>query len=152
MQISAVMEKLNGQKVRLGQKTNLGFYKYDASGRKTELDSTIYSELGLSAPTNPYDMKECIERGVLAMINECALALDEDRIVETPHEVDLAMIMGTGFPPFRGGLLKYADALGAKYICEQLEAYAQKRNATARLSPSRKLKDRAQSNKTFYIV
>lgn len=150
VQISPAMEKLSGQKVRLGQKTNLGFYKYDSSGRKTELDSTIYLELGLAAPTNPYDSTECIERGVFAMVNECALALDEDRIVETPHEVDLAMIMGTGFPPFRGGLLKYADAMTAKYICEKLEGYAQKRSAATRLSPSRKLKERAQSGKTFY--
>ena len=52
------------------------------------------------------------------MVNECALALDQDKIVETPHEVDLAMIMGTGFPPFRGGLLKYADHVGAQYIAE----------------------------------
>ncbi len=151
VQIAACMDKLDGQKLRLGQKTNLGFYKYDDSGRKTEFDASIYAELGLSSPTNPYDMKECIERGVFAMVNECALALDEDRIVETPHEVDLAMIMGTGFPPFRGGLLKYADNVGIKYIHDQLESYAQRRSAGARLAPSRKVKERVQNNKTFYV-
>ena len=41
---------------------------------------------------------------LFAMINEAALILDE-RIVASPGELDLAMIMGTGFPPFRGGLL-----------------------------------------------
>lgn len=150
VEVPALMQKLSENKSRLGQKTNLGFYKYDSSGRKTEVDSSIYSELGMSAPTNPYDVSECLERGVFAMINECALALDEDRIVETPHEVDLAMIMGTGFPPFRGGLLKYADSVGCKVIAEKLTAYAEKRNAKARLSPNSKLKARATSGLLFY--
>lgn len=150
VEVPELMEKLASNKNRLGQKSNLGFYKYSGDGRKTELDSTIYSELGLSAPTNPFEMKECLERGVFAMVNECALALDQDRIVETPHEVDLAMIMGTGFPPFRGGLLKYADSVGAKYICDQLKGYAEKRNAAKRLKPNVKLTDRASTNKLFY--
>lgn len=151
VEVSPIMEKLAANKSRLGQKTNLGFYKYDQNGRKTEVDQTIYAELGLSARTNPYDAQECVERGVFAMINECCLALDADRIVETPHEVDLAMIMGTGFPPFRGGLLKYADSVGCKYVAERLTHYAAARNAKARLSPSSKLAERAQSNKKFYI-
>lgn len=151
VEVSPIMEKLEQNKSRLGQKTNLGFYKYDSNGRKTEVDQTVYAELGLSARTNPYDAKECVERGVFAMINECCLALDADRIVETPHEVDLAMIMGTGFPPFRGGLLKYADSVGAKYVAERLTHYASARNAKARLSPSAKLSERASSGKTFYV-
>ena len=150
VEVPALMQKLSENKSRLGQKTNLGFYKYDSSGRKTEVDAGIYSELGMSAPTNPYDVKECLERGVFAMINECALALDADKIVETPHEVDLAMIMGTGFPPFRGGLLKYADSIGCKYIATQLTTYAEKRNAKARLTPNAKLIARAESGKLFY--
>ena len=138
--------------MRLGQKTNLGFYKYDSASKKTEVDAGIYAELGMPAPTNPYDVKECLERGIFAMINECALALDADKIVETPHEVDLAMIMGTGFPPFRGGLLKYADSIGCKYVAEKLSAYAEKRNAKMRLTPNVKLIARAESGKTFYTA
>lgn len=151
VEVSPIMDKLAANKARLGQKTNLGFYKYDHNGRKTEVDQTVYAELGLSARTNPYDAQECVERGVFAMINECCLALDADKIVETPHEVDLAMIMGTGFPPFRGGLLKYADSVGCKYVAERLTHYAFSRNAKARLSPSSKLAERAQSNKRFYV-
>jgi len=150
VEVPELMEKLVGNKNRLGQKTNLGFYKYGTDGKKAEVDSTIYSELGLNSPSNPYDMKECIERGVFSMVNECALALDQDRIVETPSEVDLAMIMGTGFPPFRGGLLKYADNIGARYIADQLESYAKKRSATKRLSPNARLLTRAQGEKKFY--
>lgn len=150
VEVAPIFEKIAANKNRLGQKTGLGFYKYDSSGRKQEFDQSIYAELGLSAPTNPYDTKECIERGIFAMANECALALDKDQIVDTPHEVDLAMIMGTGFPPFRGGLLKYVDSIGTKYIAERLQHYADSRNAKKRLSPSSKLLERAHSAKPFY--
>lgn len=150
VEVPALMEKLEKNKSRMGQKTNLGFYKYDNSGRKIEVDQSIYSELGLGAPTNPYGEQECMERGVFAMINECALALDQDKIVETPHEVDLAMIMGTGFPPFRGGLLRYADSLGADYVKKQLEKYSGERKAN-RLKPSAKLRERAEKKTKFYV-
>jgi 3-hydroxyacyl-CoA dehydrogenase / enoyl-CoA hydratase / 3-hydroxybutyryl-CoA epimerase len=113
------------------------------------VDQAIYAELGMSAPTNPYSDQECLERGVFAMINECALALDIDKIVETPNEVDLGMIMGTGFPPFRGGLLKYADSVGAEYIKTQLDKYSNDRKAN-RLKPTSRLKERAAQKLKFY--
>lgn len=149
VEIPEIMSQLEKNKSRLGQKTNLGFYKYDSNGRKLEIDQSIYAELGLSSPTDPFSDQECLERGVFAMINECALALDQDKIVETPHEVDLAMIMGTGFPPFRGGLLKYADSVGAAVIKTQLEKYAVERKAK-RLKPSSKLIERAEKKLKFY--
>lgn len=148
VEMPALMEKLEKNKQRLGQKTNLGFYKYN-DGRKGEVDQSIYAELGLGSPTNPLSDQECLERGVFAMINECCLALDQDKIVDTPNEVDLAMIMGTGFPPFRGGLTKYADAVGADYVKTQLDKYASERKAN-RLKPSSKLVERAQKKAKFY--
>ncbi len=148
IEISPIMEKLLAAG-RLGRKNSKGFYLYDATGKRLETDSTVYEDLGLSSPTDPYEEKECLERGVFSMINECSLALNQDRIVETPHEVDLAMIMGTGFPPFRGGLLKYADSLGANYIADQLELYSSQRKA-ARLKPAAPLRDMAKNEKTFY--
>ena len=149
VEVPALMEKFGKNKARLGQKTNLGFYTYDAGGRKGSVDQTYYSELGLSTPTNPLTDQECIERGIFAMINEASLALDSDKIVDTPNEVDLAMIMGTGFPPFRGGLLKYADSVGADYIKTQLEKYSRERKAN-RLKPSARLIERAQNKVKFY--
>ncbi len=149
VEMPALMEKLEQNKNRLGQKTHLGFYKYDQDGKKTGVDAGIYTELGLSAPINPVPIKDCIERCVFAMVNECALALDADRIVETPHEVDLAMIMGTGFPPFRGGLLKYADAVGSVYIVEQLKKFSASTGAN-RLKPTSKMTERALAQKKFY--
>ncbi|XGC82359.1 3-hydroxyacyl-CoA dehydrogenase NAD-binding domain-containing protein [Bdellovibrio bacteriovorus] len=134
---------------RLGRKNGKGFYHYSEDGKRGDVDQTVYAALGLGQPTNPYDSKECIERGVFAMVNECSLALIEDRIVETPHEVDLAMIMGTGFPPFRGGLMKYTDAVGSQYVADQLATYAASRKAP-RLKPSVPLSNMAKSNSKFY--
>lgn len=148
VELAPCMEAL-GKTGRLGKKNGQGFYTYSEDGKRQGVDETIYSALGLSAPTSPLSSKECIERGVFAMVNECSRALIEDKIVETPQEVDLAMIMGTGFPPFRGGLLKYADSVGLTYIETQLAEYAVQRNA-ARLRPANPLKDLAKANKKFY--
>lgn len=147
IEIAPIMELLESSK-RLGKKNGKGFYKYDEKGYRTEVDATVYDDLKLPAPKNPLSTKECIERGVFAMINECSLALIEEKIVETPEEVDLAMIMGTGFPPFRGGLLKYADSIGTEYIVDQLEIYA--RGGAARLKPNNPLRSMAKTKRKFY--
>lgn len=147
IEIAPLMEKLEQSK-RKGKKNGQGFYKYDENGKRGDVDQSVYSEFGLPSPKDPLSNRECIERGVFAMINECSLALLEDRIVDTPHEVDLAMIMGTGFPPFRGGLLKYADTIGTTYIVDQLEIYSAK-NA-ARLKPATPLRNLAKNGKKFY--
>lgn len=148
IEMAPAMEALD-KSGRLGRKNNKGFYLYDEKGQRGGVDQSIYGALGLSTPTNPLDTKECLERGVFSMINECSLALIEDRIVETPHEVDLAMIMGTGFPPFRGGLLKYADSVGTQYIADQLAMYASNRKAP-RLKPAMPLSNMAKNSRKFY--
>ncbi len=136
IQMAPCMEKL-ATTGRLGKKNSKGFYLYSSDRNvKPAVDPVIYAELGLPQPTNPLAETECLERGIFAMINECSRALLTDKIVDHPHEVDLAMIMGTGFPPFRGGLLRYADSLGVKYIAGQLEKYSQK---ARRLKPAPEL-------------
>jgi len=148
VEIASIMDHLEASK-RLGQKGGLGFYKYDSRGKKLEVDPGLYDLLKLPAPKNPWSKEECVERGVFAMVNECTRALIDDKIVNLPNEVDLAMIMGTGFPPFRGGLLKYADSVGAKKIAEQLQKFASERKA-ARLTPSPTLKAMADKGEKFY--
>lgn len=133
---------------RLGKKNQKGFYKYDEKGKKLELDQSIYKDLELGLPKNPYDEETCVRRGVFAMINEASRALIDDRIVESAEKVDLAMIMGTGFPPFRGGLMKYADSLGSQLIVDELarfeEAYGM------RFKPTDSLVQLADKDQKFY--
>ncbi len=147
MEISKIMDGLE-KSGRLGRKNGKGFYHYN-EGKRGEVDATVYQALGLAAPTNPYDTKECVERGVFSMVNECSRALLEDKVVDTSAEVDLAMIMGTGFPPFRGGLLRFADSLGSKYVAEQLEKYSSLRKAV-RLKPAPQMMNLAKTQSKFY--
>lgn len=140
-----VFEKLEASK-KLGRKGGRGFYIYE--GRSKTLDSNIYNELGVGAPNNAHDEKEIIERGIFRMINEAALVLVEEKIVETASELDLAMIMGTGFPPFRGGLLKYADSLGTQHIADELEMLASKYGT--RFKPTQPLLGLAKTQRRFY--
>lgn len=147
IEIAEVSKKLTASG-RLGKKSNKGFYLYDDRGKELEVDQTIYKELGLSSPTDKLTEKECLERGMFQMVNEAAQALLGEHIVNTPGEVDLAMIMGTGFPPFRGGLLKWADTQGSKYIVEELEIYASKYGK--RFRPLAPLVNMAKSGRKFY--
>ncbi len=149
MEISKIMDGLE-KSGRLGRKNGKGFYLY-SEGKRGDVDATVYQALGLAAPTNPFDTKECVERGVFSMVNECSRALLDDKVVETAAEVDLAMIMGTGFPPFRGGLLRFADSLGSKYVAEQLEKYSSLRKAV-RLKPAPQMMSLAKSQSKFYTI
>ncbi len=147
VQVPASMAKLVEQK-RLGKKTQKGFYHYEANGKRGGVDHSVYEALGLKTPTDSITDKDVVQRGIFAMINEAALALIEERIVDTPEEVDLAMIMGTGFPPFRGGLLRYADSVGTAYIADELEIYATKLGD--RFKTSVPLRNMAKTKRSFY--
>ncbi len=130
---------------RLGKKGGLGFYKYE-NGKEAGIDSSIYAELGLE-PRRDMSEKDIQQRAVFVMINEAARIL-EDRIVAAPGDVDLGMIMGTGFPPFRGGLLRYADKVGLRPIVTELERYQKERGD--RFAPAPLLARKAEAGETFY--
>jgi len=125
---------------RFGKKNGKGLYLYEA-GKRQSPDPSVYKLLNIKS-THPADEQAVVERMIFAMVNEAAMILDE-KIVASAAELDLAMIMGTGFPPFRGGLLRYADKLGLPYILARLDDLAQKHGkrflATAAL---RKLAER----------
>ena len=57
------------------------------------------------------------------LIDEAALCLAEE-VIGGADELDLAMVLGTGFPPFRGGPLRYADSIGLPGIVERLQERA----------------------------
>jgi 3-hydroxyacyl-CoA dehydrogenase/enoyl-CoA hydratase/3-hydroxybutyryl-CoA epimerase len=131
----------------LGKKNGKGFYTYDSTGREKKFDPEIYSILGVEPKAGAVSDEEIVERCVLAMINEAAMCLDE-QVVATPAELDLGMIMGTGFPPFRGGLCRYADTLGPQAILEKLKKYEAKLGL--RFRPSEAIVKRAKSGQKFY--
>ena len=81
------------------------------------------------------------------MINEAAYCLSEG-IVASPAKLDLAMIFGTAFPPFRGGICAYADTLGASAVVEGLQRLAKERGA--RFAPAPLLIEMARTGKRFF--
>lgn len=132
---------------RLGKKNGKGFYYYSADGRQKSFDAEIYSILGVSPKDNAVTAEEMVDRCMLPMINEASRCLD-DGIVATAEEVDLGMIMGTGFPPFRGGLLRYADSLGAKEILARMKKLESKTGE--RFKPAPRILKMAETGETFY--
>jgi len=107
---------------RLGAKNGRGFYRY-RDGKRGVPDGETYRLIGSPTPRDlpPETLQE---RMVLAMINEAAICLDEG-VVREPRDVDIAMVMGTGFPPFRGGLLRYADSVGIPIVADRLSRLAE---------------------------
>ncbi len=130
---------------RLGRKSKLGFYRYRE--REITADPAVYPLADRPArDVITAGPPAWVERMTLAMINEAARCLEET-VVESPAQVDLAMIMGTGFPPFRGGLLRHADVLGAPRVVERLRALAQEQGA--RFEPCALLARMAQEGYVF---
>ncbi|HKB06705.1 MAG TPA: 3-hydroxyacyl-CoA dehydrogenase NAD-binding domain-containing protein [Candidatus Polarisedimenticolia bacterium] len=91
-------------------------------GPPREVNEAVYG-LVSARPRHHLDAGPTETRLVLPMINEAARCL-EGGIVANPSRVDLAMVLGTGFPPFRGGLLRHADTLGLTAVVQGLEALA----------------------------
>ena len=85
---------------------------------------------------------------IYIMINEAARCLEED-IVDSPGSIDIGMIFGTGFPAFRGGLLRYADFIGINHVINSLERLSTKLNAE-RFKPCTYLIDLKDQRKGFY--
>ncbi len=105
---------------RLGRKGGKGFYRY-AKGKEKDFDPSVYADLRLPVRRSTPDKALVVDRLLLAMVNEAARVLQSE-IVGSAADVDLGMIMGTGFPPFRGGLLRYADDRGLAEVLDGLSA------------------------------
>jgi 3-hydroxyacyl-CoA dehydrogenase/enoyl-CoA hydratase/3-hydroxybutyryl-CoA epimerase len=130
---------------RLGRKNGRGVYKW-VNGKKGEPDGSVYKLLRTSGAREEKG-DELAARMVAAMVNEAAMILDEG-IASCAADVDLAMIMGTGFPPFRGGLLRHADDLGIPKVVETLRALEAKHGP--RFAPSEALLRVERGGNGFY--
>jgi 3-hydroxyacyl-CoA dehydrogenase/enoyl-CoA hydratase/3-hydroxybutyryl-CoA epimerase len=114
------------EKKRLGKKNGLGFYVHQ--NNKAHLDRKWIKNLGLESKAETEDetlYKEIADRLVLLMANEAFRCLEE-KVVRQERDVDVGMVLGTGFAPFRGGLLKYARSRDLQNVQSLLKALAQK--------------------------
>lgn len=101
----------------LGRKSGGGFYLYKDKERSSNPEAVALLEDFRKKEVSDGDI---VDRLILIMLNEAAMCLQE-RIVERVDYLDMALITGIGFPPFRGGLLRYADEQGVAETVKRLD-------------------------------
>ncbi len=146
----------------LGRKTGAGFYKYEGRSQ-TPNDSLVQWRRGLhgepegtGGPNIPPDRhsdprlrlndEELTHRLIFLMVNEAARCVEEG-VVDSPEDADYGMILGTGFAPFRGGPLRFAEYFGIKGTVEELEQLAR---TEEKFTPCEILKKHARDGTKFY--
>jgi 3-hydroxyacyl-CoA dehydrogenase/enoyl-CoA hydratase/carnithine racemase len=132
---------------RLGQKTGSGFFSYK-NRKKTAQPDPEAEALAHSYVKNgtKFTPEQLTHRLFLPMLLEATRVLQE-KLVRDARDVDLGLIFGLGFPPFKGGLLFWADTLGAAKIVEMLKPLE---GRGERFQPTPLLLEMAQTGKKFY--
>jgi 3-hydroxyacyl-CoA dehydrogenase/enoyl-CoA hydratase/3-hydroxybutyryl-CoA epimerase len=160
--VSAVLLWLRDGKM-LGRKTGAGFYKYEgkaqtpneslAQWRRATVvaggaDPGGNQRAATTQPASPppATADDLPKRLVFLMVNEAARCLEEN-VVDSPEDADYGMILGTGFAPFRGGPLRFAEHFGLKKVVDELERLAQ---SEEKFLPCEILKKHARDGTTFY--
>ena len=133
-----------------GRKTGAGFFDYSSGtpvpNPKVQAVAKKYLE------DNGIQPKDISEQDVIDLmlangINEAAYMIEEG-ICDRPQDMDLAMIYGTGFPPYRGGILRYADKWGLKNVYAKLVELENQYGV--RFKPAGLIKGMAEEERTFY--
>jgi 3-hydroxyacyl-CoA dehydrogenase/enoyl-CoA hydratase/3-hydroxybutyryl-CoA epimerase len=157
--VPAVLLWLRDQQM-LGRKTGAGFYKYEGK-TQTPNDSLMRwrvvagggdpgrgegSTKSQPASPPPATADDLTHRLILLMVNEAARCVEE-KVVDSPEDADYGMILGTGFAPFRGGPLRFAEHFGLKKAVDGLERLAQ---SEEKFLPCEILKKHARDGTKFY--
>lgn len=138
---------------RLGQKNAKGFYAYeeDKKGKPKKVRDEAAIELvrGVAKESREFSDEEIISRMMVPLCLEAVRCL-EDGIVASPAEADMALIYGIGFPPFRGGALRYIDAMGVAAFVKLADGLAEELGPL--YAPTDKLREMAAAGETFYTA
>ncbi|MDA1371969.1 MAG: fatty acid oxidation complex subunit alpha FadB [Proteobacteria bacterium] len=133
-----------------GQKTGSGFYLYepDKRGKPKKLPNPDIVAVIDSVRARPQDFSdaEIVERMMVALCLETARCL-EDGIVETAIEADMGLVLGLGFPTFRGGALRYVDSIGVAEFCAIADKYEQLGEI---YHPTAKMREKGAAGETYY--
>ena len=135
----------------LGQKTNLGFYEYDADDAADDKDpqgvnDAVYRHSEASTRSTP-PAGAVQDRLLLMMVNEAVRCL-EDGVLRAPIDGDLGAVFGLGFPPFLGGPFRHVDRAGAASIVDTLQRLADRHGP--RFAPADRLQTHAAQDTTFH--
>ena len=111
---------------RYGQKNQCGFWRWeeDKKGKLQKVSDPEVDALlqNVCQPKRVFSDEEIINRMMIPMLNEVVRCLEE-KIIASPAEADMALVYGLGFPPFRGGALRYLDTLGNSNVVDQAKRY-----------------------------
>jgi 3-hydroxyacyl-CoA dehydrogenase/enoyl-CoA hydratase/3-hydroxybutyryl-CoA epimerase len=132
---------------RTGRKGKSGFYRYDDEGKKRGVDESVYALFGRGSDRAELPPEEIQRRCVLAMVNEAIRCLDAG-IIGSPRDGDIGAVFGIGFPPFRGGPFRYAEATGLADLVEMLERLDL--SHAGRYTPAPLLVAMARDGRRFY--
>jgi 3-hydroxyacyl-CoA dehydrogenase/enoyl-CoA hydratase/3-hydroxybutyryl-CoA epimerase len=131
MQVGSFLSELESRNDLIGKKSEAGFYLYD--GKKSDgrpnpemrdlLRQAAQKRSSSGTRSGSTGEDDIVRRPMFAMLNEAARVLEE-QIVDDPANLDLALVLGIGFAPFRGGICRYADSLGLPFVRDQLGTYA----------------------------
>jgi 3-hydroxyacyl-CoA dehydrogenase/enoyl-CoA hydratase/3-hydroxybutyryl-CoA epimerase/enoyl-CoA isomerase len=135
---------------RYGQKSNKGFYTYelDRKGKQKKVsDAASYDLLKpVVQGSLEFTDEQIIERMMVPLCIETVRCL-EDGIVDTAAEADMGLIFGIGFPPFRGGALRYIDSIGIEAFNKIADKYA---DLGALYTPTEGMREMAKTGKKFF--
>lgn len=137
---------------RKGKKSGGGFYDFQENTASVHPD--LRRILGVEKPAQIGEPEIILDRLLMSLVNEAVRCLDEGVAgapgADAANQIDLGSVMGFGFPPFRGGLLYYADSIGAQKVSVKLEDLHRKLGE--RFAPSPGILSRAQSGGTFHAA
>jgi 3-hydroxyacyl-CoA dehydrogenase/enoyl-CoA hydratase/3-hydroxybutyryl-CoA epimerase/enoyl-CoA isomerase len=139
---------------RLGQKNGRGYYAYEADKKGRPKKVVDEKVAALLAPviegSETLDDEAIVDSMMIPMCLEAVRCL-EDGIAASATDVDLALIYGIGFPPFRGGALHYIDDVGIdKFVARADELAAAVGPLKAMYVPTEKLREMAASGGAFF--
>jgi 3-hydroxyacyl-CoA dehydrogenase/enoyl-CoA hydratase/3-hydroxybutyryl-CoA epimerase len=137
-----ILRKMHDAKM-LGRKSGGGFYKYEG---KQQTPNEALQEWRQESGEN-FAAENITDRLTFLMVNEAARCLEE-KVVATPEDADYGMILGTGFPTFRGGPLRYAENYSLKKLVTEMDRLHAR--AGEKFVPCDLLRQHAQNGTTFY--
>lgn len=132
---------------RFGRKTKVGFYRYLQNPDRGEVDPQLEPILEpYIRPSAPVAEDQIAIRLLLPMVVEATRVLDE-QVVSDIHDVDIGTVFGLAFPARRGGLLYWADQVGAATLLQQLKSLE---HLGLRMQPTERLKQMAAGGRSFH--
>ncbi len=136
----SILKKMREAKL-LGRKSSTGFYKYEGKAQTPNESLAQWRRAG-----GTWEDVDLANRLMFLMVNEAACCVEEN-VVELPEDADYGMILGTGFPPHRGGPLRFAEDFGLKNVVEEMNRLGQNQE---KFLPCEILKKHARDGTKFY--